>query len=368
MKCLPKFARRGALAVLPAVAAVVLLFWAIPRSSSSSSPLARAAGALRPAAVTPPLHAAANTFLATLKPEQRSKTAFSETDEERLNWHFVPRTRKGLPFADMNEPQQKAALALLQASLSAAGYQKATTIRALEKVLQERENDAEGRFRNPNRYYFSVFGNPSPSGVWAWRYEGHHLSLHWTVINGEVIASSPQFFGASPARVAGGPLDGTRALAGEEDLGRALVTSLTKAQRAVAVLAPKAPPDILTGAARVAAIEEDKGIVVKDLTPAQRNLLVTLIRVHAQAQPAPLAEKRLANIRRAGLETVKFAWMGGLKPGEGHYYRVQGPTFLIEYDNTQNRANHVHTVWRSRNNDFGADLLGEHYKRFPHRP
>jgi hypothetical protein len=202
--------------------------------------------------------------------------------------------------------------------------------------------------------------------VWGWRYEGHHISLNWTIVDGRVIASSPQFFGANPARVGSGPLAGTRALAAEEDLGQALVKSLTDEQRKIAVLSAEAPRDIATGNQRVAAIQEDRGIAYKDLSPDQKRMLIALIDEHARVQAAPVAEKRLADVRASGLDRIKFAWMGGLEPGQGHYYRVQGRTFLIEYDNTQNNANHVHTVWRSFKNDFGTDLLAEHYKHAPH--
>lgn len=329
------------------------------------SPLALAATLAAPKAAVP-LHVAAQGFLGTLRPEQRAKARFAFEDDERLGWYFVPRERKGVSFADMDARQQTAALALLRAGLSAAGYKKAETIRSLETVLQQIEGDTEGKFRNPARYYVSVFGEPAARGVWGWRYEGHHVSLHWTVADGTVIASSPQFLGANPARVGSGPLAGTRVLGAEEDLGRALVKSLTDKQRAVAVLSPQAPGDILTGNQRVAAIQEDKGIAYRDLSPEQRRIFLALLRAYTSVQPEPLAGQRLADLNRAGLDGIRFAWMGGVEPGQGHYYRVQGTTFLIEYDNTQNNANHVHSVWRRFTNDFGADLLAEHYKNFPH--
>ncbi len=307
---------------------------------------------------------AASAFLAALNTEQRAKAVLPFNDDERLNWHFVPRARKGISLKEMTPAQQKAALALLQAGLSAQGYRKAETIRQLELILREREGG--NLSRDPERFYVTVFGAPSNTGVWGWRYEGHHISLNWTIINGRVIADSPQFFGANPARVGSGPMQGTRTLAAEEDLGRVLVKSLDEAQRAEAVLSDRAPADILTGAQREAALQEDKGISYTRLRKEQQGMLLALIRQHASAQPPQLAEQRLTKIRKAGLDSVKFAWMGGTEPGQGHYYRIQGRTFLIEYDNTQNDANHIHTVWRDFKGDFGTDLLAEHYKASPH--
>lgn len=315
------------------------------------------------------LDAAATAFLASLRPEQRQKAVFPfENEDERLNWHFIPKPRKGLTFLDMDADQQKAALALLRSGLGATGFRKLSQIRELEKVLRLQENDTAGTNRNPDRYYFSVFGTPGDKGVWGWRYEGHHISLNWTIIDGTVIASSPQFFGANPARVASGPLEGTRVLAAEEDLGRALVTSLDETQRKVAILDPKAPSDIVSGATREAAILEDRGIAYRDLKRPQQDALLALIREYAAAQPDDLAKRRLDAIRKAGLDSIRFAWMGGIEPGQGHYYRVQGKTFLIEFDDTQTNANHIHSVWRDFKGDFGRDLLAEHYARFPHTP
>jgi hypothetical protein len=301
-----------------------------------------------------PLHESAKVFLSSLRPEQRAKAVLPFDAEERFNWYYVPRARQGIPLGDLDDAQQKAALALLSASLSAQGYKKVETIRSLENVLREIEGDTSGSRRNPAFYYLTFFGEPGEKSVWGWRYEGHHVSLHWTSISGKVVASSPQFLGANPAQVRRpGPLEGTRALPAEEDLGRALVKSLTPEQRAVAVLSGNA-------------LHEDRGIAYRRLGTDQQGMLLALIRQHAAAQPSEIARQRLDAIRKAGLDGIKFAWMGGLEPGQGHYYRIQGPTFLIEYDNTQNDANHVHTVWRDFKGDFGADLLREHYQAHPH--
>ncbi len=253
----------------------------------------------------------------------------------------------------------------MRAGLSEQGYAKAQTIRKLEEVLRELEQN-RAPTRDPDLYFFTFFGEPSANGPWGWRYEGHHCSQNWTVVNGKSISSSPQFFGANPAEVHDGPMKGTRVLSAEEDLGRSLVKSLSTAQRTEAVLSASAPGDILTSNQRKAAIQEDKGVAYSQLSKEQQGTLLALIEEYLGAQPRAQALARLDKIRHAGFDQIKFAWMGGLERGEGHYYRVQGSTFLIEYDNTQNNANHIHCVWRDFNGDWGEDLLAEHYQNSPH--
>ncbi|MFN3648709.1 MAG: DUF3500 domain-containing protein [Armatimonadota bacterium] len=313
---------------------------------------------------------AARKLLSTLEPAQRQKASFSFSSDERLNWHFIPRERKGVSLKEMNAAQRTAALDLLNAGLSESGYQKVGTIRDLEKILLAQEKGS-GPVRDPELYFFQVFGEPTDGGTWGWRYEGHHCSLNWTVVKGKTVASSPQFLGTNPAEVrvdvAGAPAKGTRVLRAEEDLARSLVKSLSEEQRAKAVISATAPNDILTSAERKAAIQEDKGIGVPELTQEQRGILLQLIREYANTQAPALARERLQKIRAAGPDKIKFAWMGGIEKDQPHYYRVQGSTFLIEYDNTQNNANHVHSVWRDFNGDFGMDLLAMHYQASPHK-
>ena len=313
------------------------------------------------AETAPTMAKAATSFLASLDPAMRAKARVAFNSEERLNWNFVPRERRGVPIKQMSPEERRAALALLKSSLSARGFTKVDTIVHLEEVLFGMSGSA---VRDPGLYYFTIFGEPSERGAWGWRYEGHHVSLNWTVVEGR-LASTPQFLGANPADVRDGPLKGTRALASEEDLGRALVKSFDAGQAAQAVLRKNAPEEILTSDSREAAIQEDKGISYGRLTPEQQGLLLSLIQEYASAQPAAVAQARLARVR-AELPKVKFAWMGGLEKGQGHYYRIQGSTFLIEYDNTQNNANHIHCVWREFKGDWGKDLLAEHYRTAPH--
>jgi hypothetical protein len=309
--------------------------------------------------------AAVRAFLATLEPAQKAKAVLPFNSEERFHWFYTPVTRKGISLKELNAMQREAGLALLRVSLSEQGYGKTQAIRKLEELLRELEQQ-RGPARDPDLYFFTFFGEPSADGAWGWRYEGHHCSQNWTTLSGKLIASSPQFFGANPAEVRDGPLKGTRVLSAEEDLGRALAKSLSKAQRTNGIISSSAPTDILTSNQRKAAIQEDKGVAYSELSKEQQGTLLALMEVYLGAQPQAQSRERLDKIRRAGFDQIKFAWMGGLEPGEGHYYRVQGTTFLIEYDNTQNNANHIHCVWRDFNGDWGEDLLAEHYQNSPH--
>jgi hypothetical protein len=304
-------------------------------------------------------------FLDTLNEEQERAVRFPFDGEDRLDWHFIPRERKGVPLKLMTSSQRSAALDMVRTGLSEAGFTKAEAIRRLERILF----DLEGRdIRDPDLYFFMIFGDPGRGNTWGWRYEGHHLSQNWTIVNGNAVAASPQFFGTNPAEVREGPRRGQRVLGSEEDQARALLASLTAGQRSAAMLSDEAPRDILTAAEREVAMLDDLGVAHADLDVAQREALWAIVEEYARAQPEPIAEARLAEIRGAGLDNVKFGWMGGPDKGDPHYYRIQGPTFLIEYDNTQGNANHVHSVWRDFRGDFGRDLLAAHYERFRHGP
>ena len=312
----------------------------------------------------------ANAFLASLEPEQRSKVVFPMEDEGRLFWHYIPspdiekrfgHPRFGLTLREMTAPQKHLASALLSAGLSRSGYVKATTVMSLEEVLRVMEGD-NGARRDPDRYHFSIFGQPAEKGIWAYRVEGHHVSLHFTVVNGK-LAATPTFFGANPAEVREGPRKGLRALAREEDLARDLLASLTSEQKQVAIVAPKAYDDILTAADRKAALKgQPSGLNAAKLKGQQRQMLDALVAEYANNVPAEIAEHRMQQLKEAG-NNVFFAWAGAAEKGGPHYYRVQAPAFLIEYDNTQNGANHIHSVWRDYKGDFGLDMLGDHYQK-----
>ena len=303
---------------------------------------------------------AANRFLSALTPEQKSKAVLRFEDDERQNWHFVPRERKGLPLREMSPAQKHLAAGLLAAGLSQQGYIKATTIMSLEEVLKVLENDS-GERRNPEKYYFSIFGTPAEKGMWGYRVEGHHLSQNYTVVNGKV-AASPSFFGANPAEVREGPRKGLRALAAEEDLGRAVLETLDPEQRKIAVVDQAAYKDILTAASRKAALNgQPSGLSAAKMNARQFEALRALVEEYARNVPEQLALAREEQFRKAG-RNLHFAWAGGARRGEPHYYRVQAPTFLIEYDDTQNNANHIHSVWRDFEGDWGLDLLKQHYE------
>ena len=314
---------------------------------------------------TPPtLASAAGHFLASLTPEQTAKAVIAFDDEERFNWHYIPRPRKGLPFKEMSATQRHLAQALLAASLSQQGLIKANTIMSLEEVLRILENDS-GERRDPEKYYFTIFGKPAEKGAWGFRVEGHHLSLNFAVADGR-MSSSPLFLGANPAEVRQGPRKGLRALAREEDLGRDLLMALTPAQRDTATVSKTAYKDILTEASRKAALAgQPSGIQAAKLNTAQLDKLHQLMAEYVNNVPEDLAQRRFEQIKQAG-RNIWFAWAGVADKGGPHYYRIQAPTFLIEYDNTQNDANHIHSVWRDFEGDFGTDLLKQHYQRASH--
>jgi hypothetical protein len=229
------------------------------------------------------------------------------------------------------------------------------------KQLEAADTSQPHPERNPEKYYFSVFGEPSDTGTWGFRVEGHHVSQNFTVVNGK-IAGSPSFFGANPAEVREGPRKGLRVLAAEEDLARDLLESLTPEQKKVAIVAPEAYKDILTVASRKAALEgQPSGLSAAKMTKKQFDLLLTLLSSYANNMPEQLAQARMEHVKKAGTNMF-FAWAGVEQRGGPHYYRIQAPAFLIEYDNTQNNANHIHSVWRDFNGDFGLDLLAMHYK------
>jgi hypothetical protein len=303
---------------------------------------------------------AAKAYLGSLTPELRAKTMIPFSEDERLNWHFIPLdNRKGVALREMTSAQKHLAEALLSSGLSNQGIIKAHTIMSLDQILKEAEQ-GKSMERDPEKYYVSVFGEPSEKGTWGFRFEGHHISLNFTIVNGRV-ASSPNFFGSNPALVKTGPRAGTRALKGEEDAARELVKSLTAEQRAIAIFDKTAPRDIITGDARKAAINgQPVGIPFSKLTAAQKAALDALVEVYAGNFPPMIAEMRMDQYRKAQAN-LYFAWAGGVEPGDQHYYRIQTPTFLIEYDKTQDQGNHIHSVWRDLNGDFGQDLLAQHY-------
>ena len=304
---------------------------------------------------------AANAFLASLTPEEKSKATFSfesDANGERVNWHFIPRERKGLPIKEMTEPQRALARALLKTGLSDDGFRKAEAIRSLEAILRELENDTQGK-RDPEKYYVSIFGTPGGKTPWAWRWEGHHQSFNYTCADGAAPAMTPSFFGSNPGEVREGSHKGLRVLDTEEDLGRALVKSLDDEQRKAAVILTEAPKEIFNDPKRPNPTKPE-GLAASRMTAEQQATLVKLIKTYLFRCRPDVAAEEYAKIEKAGIGNVHFAWAGGFERGEPHYYRVQNTAFVLEYDNTQNNANHVHSIWRDFGNDFGGDLLKRH--------
>ena len=302
---------------------------------------------------------AANTWLGSLDKAAKAKAVFAWDSEERQNWHFIPRDRLGLSLKEMTPEQGHLAYSLLSTGMSHAGYQKALTIMSLEQVLFELENNSPTR--DTTKYYFSIFGSPSVDGTWGWRMEGHHLSLNFTIIKGKKISATPTFFGANPGVIKGDHRRaGLRTLGLEEDLARKLVDALTDEQKKQAVIEEKAPRDILTAAEKKVTPLDDKGVLYADLDAAQKQQLEALINEYVTRCRPDIANEDWRKIRAAGLDKVRFAWAGPTEKGAPHYYRVQGPTFVMEFANTQNGANHPHSVWRDFENDFGAELLRKH--------
>ena len=311
--------------------------------------------------------AIAKVFLAALRPEQKAKATFDFAAEERENWHFIPRERKGLPMKEMTPQQQLLAHALLNTGLSFSGSAKAVTIMSLEEVLYQIEGADESKRaatrekRDPEKYFVSIFGEPADKGLWGWRVEGHHLSLNFTIKDAQLLRATPAFMGTNPGEIRQGPLTGLRVLAVEEELGRELVKSLTPEQYKTAFVADVAPKEMITAAEHKVSALSPSGLANSELNEKQQAMLTRLIAEYIERLRPEIAEAARSEIKNSG--PIYFAWAGGKERGEPHYYRVQGKTFLIEYDNTQNDANHVHSVWRSFDGDFGRDLLGEHVKQ-----
>ena len=316
---------------------------------------------------------AATDFMESLASEQQTLTSYGLDAEERTRWHFVPNEmfpREGLALKAMTPAQRERAMALLASGLSQSGFLTATAIMELEKVLNVLESG--GRFvRDAENYRIWVFGTPTTDGTWGWRFEGHHVSLNFTVVMGQLTVSTPTFLGSNPAEVREGwqteAQRGQRVLAAQEDRGRALVRSLDESQRSAALLPGNAPNDIVTGNQFPVSALSPVGLPAAAMTGDQQGLLRELINAYTDVVAEDIAALRWQKIQADGFDNISFAWAGPLEPGAPHYYRVQGPSFLIEYDNVQNGANHIHAVWRDFAGDFGRDLLQEHRAAVAHQ-
>ena len=306
---------------------------------------------------------AASNFVAGLDTGGKQKAVLDLADTtERENWHYVPRDRAGLPLKEMDGKQRELAHALVATGVSAEGYQKLSTIMSLEPILAELEGE-ERRFpRDPELYYVSVFGEPCIHAPWGWRFEGHHISLNYTLVEGRMLGPTPLFFGSNPGEVRHGERTGLRALEEEEELGRQLLHSLDGEQKAVAIVDAEAPGDILTtNIPYVRGEVQPDGLGSSDMSASQRDILHALVETYIKRLPETVARAEWARLA-PDINAARFAWAGAEERGGPHYYRVMGSSFLAEYDNTQNDANHIHAVWRDLSNDFGEDILRRHYR------
>lgn len=305
-------------------------------------------------------------FLKSLTQAQRNKTQMPFDDESRMLWHYIPSSmfpRAGIQLNEL-DPNQKAKLEeLLRTFLSETGYNKTMKIIDLENVLLEISGDSI--MRNPENYSVAFYGSPEKDSLWAFSFEGHHISLNFTIHNGKV-ETAPRFFGANPARIPSGPREGERTLQKEEDLGFELINSLSEKQRKIAIFQEEPFFDIVTGKSKEVEPLNPVGILYGQLNRNQQLIFLKLLDEYLSTMPAEQAEKRMNSIRDEEINELRFGWAGATVVGEGHYYRIQGKSFLIEFDNVQNNANHIHTVWRDFDGDFGRDIIREHYENSDH--
>ncbi|WP_373515376.1 DUF3500 domain-containing protein [Persicitalea sp.] len=321
--------------------------------------------------LNPQMTRAVSTFLNTLNAEQKAEVVHPMADTLRYNWHFIPRERLGFNLKRMSEPQRQAAMNMVEVVMTDKGYQKIKDIIDLENVLRVLENrPPNDTRRDPENYAFLVFGDPATKDPWGWRMEGHHISIHYTSVGGH-ISFTPSFLGSNPGHVLlDVPQKGKRVLGEEEDMGYELLNSLDADQSKRAILAPKAPYEIFSVNQRqVTGLDKDKfeGVSMKDMTAAQQRIFKNLIALYLDRYHVTLKNQQMKQLEKAGMDNLYFAWMGDTKlemgKDKGHYYRIHGPTILIEFDNTQNDANHIHTVVRDLTDDFSEDLLKAHYAK-----
>ncbi len=335
------------------------------------------------------MQGAATAFVNSLSAEQRAAATMGFGDIRRTDWHYIPRERKGLAIRDMTEPQKQLALTLVD-TIGPIGSKKVRAIMLLDdllRVLEPEKIKLEGQKgeiyeieRGSGYYNFVVYGRPAARGTWGWSAEGHHVSINITVVDGQ-LSSTPLFLGSDPAEVKEGAQKGLRILSAEEDQARELLLSLDEAQRKIAIVSPTTFGDIVTFNQRKAdplyvprVGVFSVGLPVSKMTGAQKTLLRRLLDTHLSNMPEEVAAARATRVYASDFDQIFFAWTGSTRRAERYYYRVQGPTFLIEHDHSQpvsttiadKTPNHIHNVWREFNGDFGEDLLRRHYNSTAH--
>ncbi len=305
-------------------------------------------------------------FLESLNEDQREKANLSFDDLNRETWHFLPAVsfaREGIALLELNEEQKVLAFGFLKNYLSEVGYNKTKSIISLENVLAEISGDPI--YRDPLKYHITIYGNPKKDNIWSWSFEGHHISLNFTISEGKT-SFSPRFLGSNPGMVKNGKRKGERVLLREEDLAFKLINSMTDKQLKQTIFQSKSFQEIVTHNNSKVDPLNPEGIQVKLLNKNQQSILVSLIEEYLASIPTNLAKERFRAIEIAEFNDIYFGWAGSTDILKGHYYRIQGDTFLIEFDNTQNDANHMHTVWRDFYGDFGRDLIKDHYENSEH--
>lgn len=299
---------------------------------------------------------AANRLASLVSDDLKQKMMYGYGDPERLNWHFIPRDRNGIVLWDLEGDSRKAADELVKSGLSAAGYAKTLQVRSLEEVLylfEEGEEEYRRNRRNPHKYHITIFGEPGATGKWGWRFEGHHLSLNFMIQDGVIVSSTPEFFGANPGLIDGGPKRSLRVLGRREDLARDLLKSCTGAQSKQMWISKDAPDDIRGAGEAQPVVTEAVGLRYVDMSPEQQKLLRELIAEYVTAMPVQVVRDRMKAIEKSGMDDIRIGWWGESERNQRHHYVVQGESFIIEYNNTQNEANHVHAMWRNIGGDFG---------------
>lgn len=307
-----------------------------------------------------------NQFIRSMTDAQKEQIVYEFNADDRDDWHFLPWSsyeRQGLPLKELTANQKKLVHKLLQSSLSETGYKQTTEIIGLENVLAAISGDSV--YRDPQKYYVSIYGNPANEDTWMWTFEGHHVSLHFTTV-ADMVSYSPRFFGSNPGRIMDGEHKGFSPLVNEEDLGLALVNMLSDNQKKIAIFNDKAYNDIQSWNNSVAEKLPSEGILVSDLNANQKKQVMRIIHEYVSTIPTDQAKEKMDAIRNEELDDMRFAWAGATVLGKAHYYRIQAKSFMIEFDNSQDNANHIHSVWRDFDGDFGRDLLKEHYKNSTH--
>jgi hypothetical protein len=315
------------------------------------------------AQVTAQMAEAASNWLGSLTPEQKAKATYHYLDGERIFWYYPPLNRHGLPLRDMDASQRQLAYKIMESTLDKAACEKAKLIIEHESVLGPLEKE-EGHVtfeRNPELYYWTVFGEPGGKDLWGWRAEGHHVSLHFSVWDDKVVSMTPFFFGANPAEVRKGPKQGLRILERREELAFELINSMDSGQRSKVIIHDKAPWDILQYNASRAVVHNEEGLAVGQMNGTQREILLALITEYVNQVRPEVAQGRLDAIKREGTDHFRLVWAGGTDQSRDHYYRIHGGNFIVEFDNIQNGANHIHSVWRDVENDFAQDVLRDHH-------